>query len=104
MAAPESSTQAVHAETPPRASTTPSFVQSGDSPLRLLHVINRLGVGGIELGLQSLIEGLNPKVFEQRILPVRGSDEDLGPLSSLAKFVLDSGDSAGGRSFSTLLK
>jgi sugar transferase (PEP-CTERM/EpsH1 system associated) len=72
--------------------------------LRLLHVITRLGVGGIELGLQSLIEGLSPRVFEQRILPVRGTDEELGPVSSLAKFVLDSRDPAGGRSFLMLLK
>src|SRR5689334_10896505 len=104
MGALESSTETVHAEALLRASWPPSFVPNGASPLRLLHVITRLGVGGIELGLQSLIEGLSPRVFEQRILPVRGSDEELGPLSSLAKFVLDSEDPAGGRSFWALLK
>ena len=46
-------------------------------PLRVLHVINSLGVGGTERGILKLMEGLDPRLFEQRICTIRGTDRDL---------------------------
>lgn len=44
------------------------------SPLRVLHVIDRLGMGGTEYAMVRVIEGLNGGAFEHRICTVRGVD------------------------------
>ncbi len=47
---------------------------SGDNPLRVLHVLNRLGTGGTELVVLKLVEGLNKEIFEHRFAALRGMD------------------------------
>jgi len=46
-------------------------------PLRVLHVINRFDVGGMELVLSKLMRGLEPEGFLQRICTMHGFDPDL---------------------------
>jgi sugar transferase (PEP-CTERM/EpsH1 system associated) len=45
------------------------------SPIRVLHVIDRLGVGGTEVGILKVIQGLSDDGFEHRICTIRGFDE-----------------------------
>jgi sugar transferase (PEP-CTERM/EpsH1 system associated) len=48
---------------------------TSSSPLRILHVIDRLGVGGTEHGLVKVIQGLESSEFEHRICAIRSLDE-----------------------------
>jgi len=50
--------------------------QSDRSGLRVLHVIDRLGVGGTEVGILKVIQGLSGECFEHRICTIRGFDEN----------------------------
>jgi len=50
--------------------------QARQPRLRVLHVIDRLLVGGTELGILKVIRGLTDDCFEHRICTVRGFDED----------------------------
>jgi hypothetical protein len=44
-------------------------------PIRIMHVVNNLGKGGLENGLVNLVERLDPERFEHTVCTVRG----LGP-------------------------
>jgi sugar transferase (PEP-CTERM/EpsH1 system associated) len=55
----------------PRGSRQPDQLR-----LRVLHVIDRLGVGGTEFGILKVIDGLGGESFEHRICTIRGFDED----------------------------
>src|SRR5208283_5986694 len=50
--------------------------RSVEPRLRVLHVIDRLGVGGTEFGIVKVIQGLSAGRFEHRICTLRGFDED----------------------------
>jgi sugar transferase (PEP-CTERM/EpsH1 system associated) len=52
--------------------TRPKGRQS--SPLRILHVLNRLATGGTENIVLRLISGLDEQIFEHRLAAVRGMD------------------------------
>jgi sugar transferase (PEP-CTERM/EpsH1 system associated) len=56
-------------------SSTRASKQFDEPRLRVLHVIDRLGVGGTEVGLLKVIQGLSDDCFEHRICTVRGFDE-----------------------------
>jgi sugar transferase (PEP-CTERM/EpsH1 system associated) len=56
--------------------STPSNRQSDQPRLRVLHVIDRLGVGGTEVGILKVIQGLSKECFDHRICTIRGFDED----------------------------
>jgi sugar transferase (PEP-CTERM/EpsH1 system associated) len=49
---------------------------SGQPPLRVLHVIDRMRVGGTEVGILKVIRGLGAECFEHRICTIRGYDEN----------------------------
>jgi sugar transferase (PEP-CTERM/EpsH1 system associated) len=58
--------------TPSTGASRPS-----DQPrLRVLHVIDRMGMGGTEVGILKVIQGLNGDCFEHRICTIRGFDEN----------------------------
>jgi len=57
----------------PSTGTSKQFEQPR---VRVLHVIDRMGVGGTEVGILKVIRGLSPDRFEHRICTVRGFDED----------------------------
>jgi sugar transferase (PEP-CTERM/EpsH1 system associated) len=46
-------------------------------PLRVLHVVNRLGMGGTEYGVLKVIRGLSTPLFEHRICATRGYEKDV---------------------------
>ncbi len=46
-------------------------------PLRVLHVIDRLGVGGAEQGIFKLLEGMPSGDFDQRVCTIHGFDHEL---------------------------
>jgi sugar transferase (PEP-CTERM/EpsH1 system associated) len=50
--------------------------QSGQARLRVLHVIDRMGMGGTEVGILKVIRGLDRECFEHRICTIRGYDEN----------------------------
>jgi sugar transferase (PEP-CTERM/EpsH1 system associated) len=50
--------------------------QSGRPRLRILHVIDRMGLGGTEVGILKVIQGLGSESFEHRICTIRGYDEN----------------------------
>lgn len=47
----------------------------GQPRLRVLHVIDRMQVGGTEVGILKVINGLGHECFEHRICTIRGYDE-----------------------------
>ena len=57
------------------------------SPLRVLHVINSLNLGGTERGVLKLMHGLSPDLFEQNICAIRGADPSLLESSHLGEKV-----------------
>jgi len=60
------------------AELTPSRSAKVDEKrLRILHVINSLGVGGTERGILKLMAGLDPARFEQGICAIRGADPEV---------------------------
>lgn len=72
--------QAEPAEAPnPGVLGTPNTRNSkecGQRRLRVLHVIDRMGMGGTEVGILKVIRGLGSECFEHRICTIRGYDED----------------------------
>jgi sugar transferase (PEP-CTERM/EpsH1 system associated) len=52
-------------------------------PLRVLHVINSLGVGGAERGVLKVMDGMDSRYFEQRLCTIRGFDPKLGESPSI---------------------
>jgi sugar transferase (PEP-CTERM/EpsH1 system associated) len=56
--------------------STPAGRQSGEPRLRVLHVIDRMEVGGTEVGILKVIRGLGQECFEHRICTIRGYDEN----------------------------
>jgi sugar transferase (PEP-CTERM/EpsH1 system associated) len=53
----------------------PANKRSQQTRLRVLHVIDRLLVGGTEVGILKVIRGLSDDCFEHRICTIRGFDE-----------------------------
>src|ERR1700756_419373 len=54
----------------------PTSRQSGEPRLRVLHVIDRMGLGGTEAGILKVIQGLGSECFEHRLCTIRGYDEN----------------------------
>ncbi len=50
--------------------------QFGQPRLRVLHVIDRMRMGGTEVGILKVIKGLGHECFEHRICTIRGYDEN----------------------------
>jgi sugar transferase (PEP-CTERM/EpsH1 system associated) len=69
------------------------------SRLRVLHVIDRLDVGGTECGIVKVIEGLSGDCFEHRICTVRGFDESFVKDHGLGNEVYVAGRSTSGFQF-----
>jgi sugar transferase (PEP-CTERM/EpsH1 system associated) len=67
--------------------------------LRVLHVVDRLGVGGTEFGVLKVIQGLSDSAFEHRVCTVRGFDELLVRAQCLEKSVYVVGRSGQGFQF-----
>lgn len=76
-----------HAERPP-------------SPLRILHVLDRLITGGTEYGVLKLMNGLPQEKFESRICVMRGTRSELADSAPLVGRVLFAGGPEEGRQFS----
>lgn len=55
----------------------------GQGPLRILHTIDRLDMGGTEYGILKVIEGLGDGTFEHRICTGRGHNAELARRSGL---------------------
>src|ERR1700722_12026283 len=53
--------------------STPAGRQSGEPRLRVLHVIDRMEVGGTEVGILKVIRGLGQECFEHRICSIGGN-------------------------------
>jgi sugar transferase (PEP-CTERM/EpsH1 system associated) len=60
----------------PGTPSTPASRQTAQPRLRVLHVIDRLGVGGTEVGILKVIQGLSGESFDHRICTIRGFDEN----------------------------
>ncbi|MFZ0708076.1 MAG: glycosyltransferase [Candidatus Korobacteraceae bacterium] len=54
----------------PRSSA--AAILDARSPIRIMHVVDRLDVGGTEIALMKLIHSLDPRIFEHSICTVRG--------------------------------
>jgi sugar transferase (PEP-CTERM/EpsH1 system associated) len=67
--------------------------------LRVLHVIDRLDVGGTECGIVKVIEGLSGDSFEHRICTVRGFNEKFLKEHGLGNKVYVAGRSTSGFQF-----
>jgi sugar transferase (PEP-CTERM/EpsH1 system associated) len=62
---------------PSRGAPSAGASRRSDQPrLRVLHVIDRMGVGGTEVGILKVIQGLSGDRFEHRICTIRGFDEN----------------------------
>jgi sugar transferase (PEP-CTERM/EpsH1 system associated) len=68
-------------------------------PLRVLHVVNRLGMGGTEYGVVKVIHGLDGKLFEHRICATRGYEKDLVERDNLQGRVYVAGSQEAGFQF-----
>lgn len=51
--------------------------------LRVLHVVDRFGVGGTEHGILKVVQGLDCNEFEQQVCAIRGCSEGLGKAQQL---------------------
>jgi sugar transferase (PEP-CTERM/EpsH1 system associated) len=67
--------------------------------LRLLHVINSLGLGGAERGVLKVMEGMDVKLFEQRLCTIRGSDPKLAESPALHGKLFMAGEENSGFQF-----
>ncbi len=72
---------------------------TGREVLRVLHVIDRLDVGGTELGIARVVRGLNGQNFRHRVCAIRGFSEDFVAAQSLAGRVCVAGRSNPGFQF-----
>jgi sugar transferase (PEP-CTERM/EpsH1 system associated) len=69
------------------------------SCLRVLHVVDRIGVGGTELNVLKLLRGLSPQGFEQQLFSIRGGSDSAGPERELGFEPLSAGAGEGGFQF-----
>jgi sugar transferase (PEP-CTERM/EpsH1 system associated) len=53
--------------------------QGGPACLRVLHVVDRIGVGGTELNVLKLLRGLSSEVFDQRLCSIRRGSDSANP-------------------------
>ena len=60
-----------------RTSNAQSMAPQLTKPLRVLHIINSLGLGGTERGVLKIMEGLDPSRFDQRVCAIRGAASEL---------------------------
>lgn len=67
--------------------------------LRVLHVVNRLDMGGTEYGILKVIAGLGHRDFEHRICAIRGFKSDLANLPQLSGKVVIAGNKDKGFQF-----
>jgi sugar transferase (PEP-CTERM/EpsH1 system associated) len=67
--------------------------------LRVLHVIDRLGVGGTEVAMLRIIQALGDEAFEHRICTIRGFDEDFVRSRNFSGRIYVAGRSTGGFQF-----
>lgn len=69
----------------------------GQTPLRVLHVINSLGLGGTERGVLKIMEGLDPARFDQRVCAIHGAGPELASQPAFRGKVVtvDEGEKAG---------
>jgi len=77
-----------------------SAVGSKVKPLRILHVINSMGVGGTERGVLKVIEGLDPQLFDQKVCAIRSIDQEFTAFSGLNGRVIMAGRVNSGFQFS----
>jgi sugar transferase (PEP-CTERM/EpsH1 system associated) len=68
-------------------------------PLRVLHVIDSLGLGGTEQGVLKIMAGLSPDLFEQRICAIRNCDARLAESAGVTGKVFVSGQNKVGFQF-----
>ena len=54
----------------------PQSLSPSIAPLRIMHVFDRLDLGGTEKGVVKLLHGLDPDLFEQCICPIRGASPE----------------------------
>jgi sugar transferase (PEP-CTERM/EpsH1 system associated) len=73
--------------------------QGAEPRLRVLHVIDRLGVGGTEYGIAKVIQGLSGNCFEHRICALRGFDQDFVRAQGFEGKVCVAGGSSAGFQF-----
>jgi sugar transferase (PEP-CTERM/EpsH1 system associated) len=73
--------------------------QGAEPRLRVLHVIDRLGVGGTEFGIAKVIQGLSGNCFEHRICVLRGFDQDFVRAQGFEGQVCVAGGSSAGFQF-----
>lgn len=74
-------------------------VQPGGGPLRILHILDRLGVGGTELVVLKLIRGLSESRFEHRLGSLRGMEPVLENVALPGGELLSAGDGSNGFQF-----
>lgn len=75
---------------------TPSAAKE---PLRVLHVMSHLGVGGTEHGVLKLMNGLGDEQFEHRICVVRAMDTDFATRMKVVARTYSVGDAEPGFQF-----
>ena len=80
-------------------STSEATPVANSSPLRVLHVIDRLGVGGTEHGLVKVIQGLGISEFEHRVCAIRSLDESWARANQLEAHAELIGQVGEGRQF-----
>jgi sugar transferase (PEP-CTERM/EpsH1 system associated) len=68
-------------------------------PLRVIHVINSLGLGGTERGVLKVMEGLDSTRFEQKLCTIRGADQELAHSSVVEGKLLMAGKAKPGFQF-----
>ena len=83
----------------PDASDPAAPTTTGASPLRILHILNRLEHGGTELVVLKLIGGLSEPNFQQRLATIRGMDSLLESASLPGGGLLNAGDGNSGFQF-----
>jgi sugar transferase (PEP-CTERM/EpsH1 system associated) len=71
----------------------------GLGSLRVLHVINRLDMGGTEYGILKVIAGLGNRDFEHQLCAIRGFQTDLANLPELSGKVVVAGGKESGFQF-----
>jgi sugar transferase (PEP-CTERM/EpsH1 system associated) len=74
-------------------------VQTGGGALRILHVLDRLGVGGTELTVLKLIRGLSESRFEHRLSSLRGVEPALEDVALPGGELLSAGNGSNGFQF-----
>jgi sugar transferase (PEP-CTERM/EpsH1 system associated) len=64
---------------------------AGAAPLRVLHVIDRLDMGGTEYVILKVMSGLGPQEFEHRVCAARGYNESLPHLQKMQDQIVVAG-------------